>query len=87
MLATYTGTAFHVNYVLGSVVPVMTAVVMLKSKLFSRATAYAGILGSVLGLGLYVPKIGLFLAIISVPFLAVWNILIARRLFRLGRPK
>jgi hypothetical protein len=87
MLATYTGTAFQVNYVVGAFVMVMTALVMLRSKIFSKATAYVGILSSVIGLGLYVPRIGIFLSIASVPFLAVWNVLIARRLFRLGRPK
>jgi len=87
MLATYTGTAFQVNYVVGSVVLVMTAIVMLRSKIFSKATAYVGILASVIGLGLYVPRVGLFLSIASVPFLAVWNVLIARRLFQLARTK
>ena len=87
MLATYMGTAFQVNYVVGAFVMVMTALVMLRSKLFSKATAYVGILASVIGLGLYVPRIGIFLSVASVPFLAVWNVLIARRLFQLGRPK
>jgi hypothetical protein len=35
--------------------------------------------------GLYVPKIGLFLSILSVVPLAIWLILIARRLFQLGQ--
>jgi len=87
MLATYAGTAFQVNYIVGAFVMVMTALVMLRSKLFSKATAYVGILASVIGLGLYVPRIGIFLSVASVPFLAVWNVLIARRLFQLGRPK
>jgi hypothetical protein len=85
MLALYSGTAFQVSYVLGSVVLVITAVVMLRSHIFSKATAYAGILSSVIGLGLFVPKIGLVLALISVPFLAIWDILIARRFFQLGQ--
>ena len=56
---------------------------MLCSKIFSRATAYAGIAASVIGLGLYVPKRGIYLSVGSVPFWAIWNILIARRLFQL----
>lgn len=85
MMALYSGTAFQVSYVLGSVTIVMTAAVILRSKIFSRATAYVGIVASVVGLGLYVPKIGLFLSVGSVPFWAAWNILVARRLFQLGR--
>ena len=35
--------------------------------------------------GLYVPGIGILLSVLSVVPLAIWNALIARRLFRLGR--
>jgi len=52
MLATYTGTAFQVNYVVGAFVMVMTALVMLRNKIFSNATAYAAIPANVIGLGL-----------------------------------
>jgi hypothetical protein len=85
MMALYSGTAFQVSYILGSVTIVMTAAVILRSRIFSRATAYVGIAASVIGLGLYVPKIGIYLSVGSVPFWAIWNILIARRLFQLGR--
>ena len=85
MLATYQGTAFHVSYVLGSVAGIIIGAVMLRSNIFSRVTAYAGILGNVVGFGLYVPTIGLFLSVISGPILWIWYILIARRLLQLGR--
>jgi hypothetical protein len=32
-----------------------------------------------------VPGIGIFLSVLSIVPLAIWNILIARKLFRLGR--
>jgi hypothetical protein len=38
----------------------------------------------VIGLSLYVPSIGIFLSVISVPVLWVWYVLIARRLIQLG---
>ncbi len=87
MLAIYQGTAFHVHYVLGSVALLIISVVMLRSNIFSKVTAYVGILANVLVFGLYVPTIGIFLSIISVVFLAIWFILIARRLFQLGHGK
>jgi hypothetical protein len=87
LMAIYTGTAFHLSYVLGSVALLMVSTVMLRSNVFSKATAYAGILASVIGLGLYVPKIGLYLSILSVPFIAIWDILLGRRFFRLARGK
>jgi len=84
MMALYSGTAFQVSYMLGSVTTVMTSAVMFRSKTFGKATAYVGIAASVIGLGLYVPKIGIYLSVGSVPFWAIWNILIARRLFQLA---
>ena len=44
-----------------------------------------GMLAGIVGFGLYVPEIGIFIAIFSVLFLSVWDVLIARRLFALGR--
>ena len=84
MLATFEGTAFQVSYVLASVAGIMIGAVMLRSDVFSRVAAYALIVGDVIGLGLYVPTIGIFLSVISVPVLWVWYILIARRLIQLG---
>jgi hypothetical protein len=58
---------------------------MLKSRIFSRATAYVRIGSSVFDFGLYVPVIGIYLSIFSVLFLFAWNIMVARRLFQLAR--
>lgn len=84
MLAVYSGTAYHVSLILGSVALVIISVVMLQSKIFSKATAYMGILANVLALGLYVPKVGIYILFFSVVFLLVWYILITPRLFQLG---
>jgi hypothetical protein len=84
MLATFEGTAFQVSYALASVAGIIIGAVMLRSDIFSRVAAYALILGDVIGLGLYVPTIGIFLSVISVPVLWIWYVLIARRLIQLG---
>ncbi len=83
MLAIYNGTAFKVSYVLGSIAPVIISVVMLRSHIFSKTTAVMGILANVIAIGLFVPRIGAFLSLFSLVFLAIWFILIARRLFQL----
>jgi hypothetical protein len=85
MLAVYFGTAYHMYMILGSVALVIISIVMLQSKIFSKATAYMGILANALALGLYVPKIGIYILLFSVVFLLVWYILITRRLFQLGQ--
>jgi hypothetical protein len=85
MWATFHGTAFHLSYNLFSVYLLIVPVVMLRSGIFSRLTTYVGILAAILNWGLYVPKIGLFLSILSVVPLAIWLLLIARKLFQLGQ--
>ena len=83
MLAMYNGTAFHANYILGTIALFIISMVMLRSNTFSKATAYVGIVANILAFGLYVPAIGIYVSIISVLFLWIWYLLIARRLFQL----
>ncbi len=85
MLATWQGTAFQVGYILASIAGIVIGAIMLLSNVFSRATAYMLILANVIGLGLYVPTIGVYIAVFSVVFLEVWYILIGLRLLHLGR--
>ena len=85
LLAIFNGTAFHLHYVLGSVSMLMTSVVMLRSDIFGKVTAYVGMAASLTGLGLYVPTIGVAISLLSVVGLWIWYILIARRFFQLGR--
>jgi len=85
MLAIYKGTAFQASYVFLSVAPLTIAFVMLRSSVFSKATAWIGIVGNGLGFGFFAPAVGIWLATLSVVVLAVWNVMFARSLFRLGR--
>ena len=62
----------------------LIALAILRGGTFGRATAYARLLASVLGLGLFVPTIGVPLALLSVLFEWLWYILLARGLFQLG---
>jgi hypothetical protein len=85
LLAIFHGTAFQVSYILGSLGGLIISLVMLKTNLFSKTTAYLRIASSVFDFGLYVPVIGMYISIFSVLFLLIWDILVARRLFQLGR--
>ena len=87
MLATFHGTAFHVGINLFSIYYLIVSIVMLRSNIFGRVTAYTGVVAAILNWGLYVPGgIGFFLFTLSViPFLAIWLVLVARRLILLGR--
>ena len=86
MLSTWQGTAFSVGYILEGMGFLLVAVVMLRSEVFGRKTAYVGLLLGVMSL---VPPtvgtVGMIFALGSLVPLEVWNVLVARRLFRLGR--
>lgn len=79
------GTAFYINYILGCLTGLIISLVMLQSTLFSKKTSYVRIASSFCDFGLFLPVVGLFISILSVLFLAIWNIMIARRLFQLGQ--
>jgi len=87
MLAIYQGSAFQVSYLIGSIGAIILSVVMLKSPVFGKGAAYLGILANAIALGLYVPKIGVYISVFSVLFLWAWYILIARDLFRFGQSR
>ena len=85
-LAIYQGTAFDVSYVLAAISGLLIAAVMLRSRIFTRWTASAGV--AAFALGLIPPTagmIGLACSLASLAPLLLWEILVARGLFRLGR--
>ena len=73
------------SYVLGGVALLIISTVMLRSTIFSKVTAFVGL---VLSVTMLVPPtvgtIGLVFSLVSLVPLEIWLILIARRLFRLG---
>jgi hypothetical protein len=86
MLAVYTGTAFNVYYILNALALLIFAFVILRSNIFSKATAYSAILA---GTFMLVPPtigtIGVYISLLSLVPWTVWLILFARRLFQLGK--
>lgn len=88
MIATWQGTAFNVSYILGAIALLLVSIVMLRSRVFSKTTAYVGLVASVM---MFVPPtagdVGLYLSLISLVPTIIWLILIARKLFQLARQK
>ncbi len=87
--ATHQGTGIYASLALVLLAGLLMSVVMLRSSVFSRVTAYVGILANVLGLGyfvvlVFVPAIYALPLILSAPFRVTWYVLIARKLFQLG---
>jgi hypothetical protein len=81
LLAVYKGTAFDVYYVLNAISLLIMSMVILKSKLFSRATGYWGLASGIL---MVIPStagtLGLIFSIVSlIPWIG-FSILASRRL-------
>lgn len=82
MVSLFSGTSYVVFTVLGSVAPIMISVAVLRYGIFSKTTAWMGIIGNVLPFGLFLPEVGKYLGLLSVPFLIAWFMLTALRLLR-----
>ena len=85
LVAVFHGTAFQISYYLGSLSGLIVSLVMLRTDIFSRATAWLRIGSAICDFGLLIPTVGIYISLFSVLFLLIWDILIARRLFQLGR--
>ena len=84
LLTIYNGTAFDLSYIPSGIVLLIFSVVMLRSNIFSKATAYVGIvMGALMLVPPTVGTLGLLLSLISLVPTLIWLILIARRLFQM----
>ncbi len=85
MLETYKGTAFDIYYVLNTIVLFIFSLVMLRSKFFSKATAYLGFLAGIL---MIVPStagtLGLYFSLASLVPWAIWLVLVGKQLLQSG---
>ncbi len=89
------GTGGYVSLFLIAIAGMITSVVMLRSDVFNRATAYVGILASAFDLAYciafaFMPTVDSeLLAVIFIPaaglFLMIWHIMVGWRLYQLGK--
>ena len=83
-LVAYRGSAFNVYYVLSDIALLVIAGVMFKSHIFSRATAYTGLIAGVL---MVVPSsvgtVGIYFALASLLPWVIFSVLVGRRLIQL----
>lgn len=86
LLARWQGTAFNFSYIMEGISFLIIGLVMLRSSVFSNLTAWFGIALGVLSLvPPTVPVVGMYFAFLSLVPLVVWDVLIARRFFRLAK--
>ncbi len=85
----YQGTGIYMSLLLVTLAGLIISIVMLRSSIFGKTTAYVGVVAHVFGLGFFIalafaPAIRAIPPSISAVLLVIWYILIALRLFQLG---
>jgi hypothetical protein len=87
MLASYwdMGTSFVFGYVLASVGGILVGVAMVRERLFGRAPGRLLVVANVIGLGIFVPGVGVVLALGSVLILWAWFVGLGWSFLRLAR--
>jgi len=90
LLANTHGTGIHISLFLVLLAGLIVSIVMLGSNIFNKTTAVTGILANGFGLGYFIllilaPAISWLPPTLSAPFRIIWYILIAIKLFKLGK--
>jgi hypothetical protein len=85
LLILFSGINWFMNTLLGTLSLLISALLMLKSQVYSKATAYVGITTSVITLGFWIPGIGIFLLFLSLPAMMIWYLLLAIKFFQMAR--
>jgi hypothetical protein len=84
LLLLFNGTNWFMNTLLGAISLLISSILMLRSKLYGKATAYVGIFTNAVVCGFFLPRIGILLLFLSLPGYMIWYFLLARRFFQLA---
>ncbi len=85
LLAQFDGIGWYMNTLLGGLSLLASSILMLRSTLFSKATAYVGIVTNLILCLFVIPSISIFMLFLCLPGYMIWYFLLARRFFQLGR--
>ena len=84
VLSSWFGTPYQVGYVVESIGMLLIGL-MMRSQMFSRLASYVGILSGAVAFGIYVPKAGVFISILSVVRMQVQYVMDALTLLCLSQ--
>jgi hypothetical protein len=90
ILAQSQSTGYFVSFILLAITSLIVSVVMLEGNIFSKKTAYAGVLASLCDFSYFIalvnlPEICVLFVSAAGLFLMIWHILVGRRLYRLSQ--
>lgn len=87
LLTLFDGTNWFMNTLLGAISLLISSLLMLKSKIYSRATAWVGIITNLIVCGFFIPVAGTLFLFLCLPGYLAWYFLLARRFFQMSRGK
>ena len=85
LLATFNGTGWFMNTLLGGISLLVSSILMLRGRIYSKATAIVGIITNAVVCGFFIPGLGTFLLFLSLPGYMIWYFLLAKRFFQMGK--
>jgi hypothetical protein len=80
----FSGTAWIIQTIFFMIAGLINSLLMLRTRFFSNATAWLGIGISIIGMGFFLPTIGILLLFLNTIGTIPWCVLVTRDFFRLG---
>jgi hypothetical protein len=85
LLVLFDGIGWFMNTLLGALSLLVSSILMLRSKVFTKSTAYVGIVTNLAVCGFFIPGLGTLLLFLSLPGYMIWYFLLARRFIQMSR--
>ena len=84
LTALFNGTAWLLYMVLQGIANLIYSMLMIRSSIFSKFTGYFGFIITIVGLGFWLPVVGIYVNLVTSLVSFIWYFLIAWTFFRLG---
>jgi hypothetical protein len=85
LLSMFNGTSWFVNTLFGGLSLLVSSLLMLRSNVFSKATAYVGIVTNAAVCLFFIPGIGSFFLLLSLPGYMIWYAQLTRHFLKLAK--
>ena len=85
LLVVFNGTDWFMNTLLGGISLLVSSILMLQGRIYSKATAIVGIITNAVVCGFFIPGLGTLLLFLSLPGYMIWYFLLAKRFFQMGK--
>ena len=84
LLALFDGTGWFLNNLLGGFSLLVSSLMMLRSEVYSKTTAYVGIVTNAMVCAFFIPVLGMIFLFLTIPGYILWYFLLAKTFFKLG---